>query len=203
MTKQTSAASAASFLSTKADKAPKSRKPSTKAKDTVVAPAVASVAAQLAAAQPQIAAKQAETAPYNLTTCPKCGSDELFTGRCDAHGIVQDEQLVGGCHVCDWTYDVRTKRTAKTPDLKLVIVKAFKPRTNQLVDRKVDGKGNFAQDNNWDALVKAIQAHGGEISYADAVAAVEAAGKAGGYEKTCNARGFVQGRVRNGHVKAA
>ena len=130
----------------------KPRKPSAKA---VQAPATASVAAQLAAAQPQIAAKQAEKAP----------------------------------------------RASKTPDLKLVVVKQFKPRTNQLVERKADGKGNFAQEANWDALVRAIQAHGGAISYADAVAAVEAAGKAGGYEKTCNARGFVQGRVRNGHVK--
>lgn len=138
-----------------APKAPKSRKPS--AKSTVVAPATASVAAQLAAAQPQIAAKQAE----------------------------------------------KPARVAKTPDLKLVIVKQFKPRTDQLVDRKAEGKGNFAQQHNWDALVKAIQEHGGAISYVDAVAAVEAAGKAGGYEKTCNARGFVQGRVRNGHVKAA
>lgn len=158
MTKTTSAASASSFLGTKADKpaaAPKSRKPSTKS--PVAAPTTPSVAAQLAAAQPQTAAKQAE----------------------------------------------KPARAAKTPDLKLVIVKQFKPRTDQLVSKKADGMGNFSQQHNWDALVKAIQEHGGAISYADAVLAVEAAGKAGGYEKTCNARGFVQGRVRNGHVKAA
>lgn len=55
MTKTTSAASAASFLSTA--KAPKSRKPSAKA---VQPPATPSVAAQLVAAQPQIAAQAAE-----------------------------------------------------------------------------------------------------------------------------------------------
>ena len=86
------------------------------------------------------------------------------------------------------------------PDLKLVWAKEFKPRTNHIAD---GDKGNFAQRANWDALVQAIQAHGGAITYAEAVAAVEAAGKAGGYEKTCNARGFVQGRIRNGHVTAA
>ena len=90
-----------------------------------------------------------------------------------------------------------------SPDLKLVVAKQFKPRTDQLVDRKAEGKGNFAQQHNWDALVSAIQAHGGAITYAEAVQAVADAAKAGGYEKTANARGFVQGRVRNGHLAAA
>lgn len=94
----------------------------------------------------------------------------------------------------------KAPKAAKTPDLKLVIVKDFKPRTNHVAE---GDNGNFAQKANWDALVKAIQEHGGAITYAEAVAAVEAAGKDGGYEKTCNARGFVQGRVRNGHVRAA
>ena len=96
------------------------------------------------------------------------------------------------------------KPTAKraAPDLKLVVAKQFKPRTDQLVDRKTEGKGNFAQQHNWDALVAAIQAHGGVITYAEAVQAVADAAKAGGYEKTANARGFVQGRVRNGHLAA-
>lgn len=90
-----------------------------------------------------------------------------------------------------------------TPDLTLVPGKAFKPRTDQIVEKKAEGKGNFAQQHNWDALVAAIQAHGGAITYAEAVQAVLDAGKAGGYEKTCNARGFVQGRVRGGHLVAA
>jgi hypothetical protein len=98
-------------------------------------------------------------------------------------------------------------KAAPKADVKLatmlVIDKTFKPRTDQLVDRKVDGKGNFSQQHNWDALVAAVGAAGGSISFADAVAAVEAAGKAGGYEKTCNARGFVQGRVRGKHLVAA
>jgi ribosomal protein L37AE/L43A len=95
----------------------------------------------------------------------------------------------------------KAERTA--PELTLVIAKQFKPRTNQLVDRKADGKGNFAQEANWNALVAAIQAHGGAITYAEAVQAVADAAKAGGYEKTANARGFVQGRVRGKHLTVA
>lgn len=93
-------------------------------------------------------------------------------------------------------------KASKTPTTLLYIAKTFKPRTDQLVDRKVEGKGNFAQLHNWEALVNAFNEAGGELSYELAVAAVLAAGKAGGYEKTCNARGFVQGRVRNGHLRA-
>ena len=47
-------------------------------------------------------------APYNLTSCPKCGSEEIYTGR-NENGFVVDENLVGGCHQCDWEYDVRGK----------------------------------------------------------------------------------------------
>ena len=94
----------------------------------------------------------------------------------------------------------KAPRSTKTPDIVLVIAKEFKPRTNQTVDRKFENKGNFAQENNWLALKTAITAAGGSIAYAAAVQAVLDAGKAGGYEKTCNARGFVQGRVRNGHL---
>lgn len=90
----------------------------------------------------------------------------------------------------------------KVPTTLLYIAKTFKPRTDQLIDRKAEGKGNFAQMHNWEALVNAFNEAGGELSYDLAVAAVLAAGKAGLYEKTCNARGFVQGRVRNGHLKA-
>ena len=34
--------------------------------------------------------------------CPKCGSHEVFHGRCDKHGIVRDEDTVWGCHACGW-----------------------------------------------------------------------------------------------------
>lgn len=86
-----------------------------------------------------------------------------------------------------------------TPDLTLVIAKEFKPRTNNAGDKPT---GRWAQQNNWDALVKAIQAHGGKITYAEAVQAVADQAK-GKYDATANARGFVQGRVRNGHLVAA
>ena len=94
------------------------------------------------------------------------------------------------------------KAKRSTPDLKLVIVKDFKPRTDQLVAKKADNGGNYPQKHNWDALVAAIQAHGGAITYAEAVQAVLDAGTKGNYPVP-NARGFVQARLRNGHVKAA
>jgi hypothetical protein len=190
---------------------PKSRKPSAAPAKPASAPKSRKVAhaAPAAPAKPAsalttslagiVAAPAPVAAPYNLTTCPKCGSDELFTGRCDASGIVRDELLVGGCHACDWTYDVRTTRSTKTPDLTLVIAKEFKPRTNNAGENPT---GRWAQRDNWDALVKAIQAHGGKITYAEAVQAVADSAK-GTYEATANARGFVQGRVRNGHLVAA
>lgn len=93
----------------------------------------------------------------------------------------------------------KAPKAAKTPDLTLVIAKTFNPRTNNAGDKPT---GRWAQQNNWDALVKAIQAHGGKITYAEAVQAVADSAK-GQYDATANARGFVQGRVRNGHLKAA
>jgi hypothetical protein len=93
-----------------------------------------------------------------------------------------------------------TPKTRSAPDLTLVVAKEFKPRTNHITD---GDKGRWAQQANWDALVAAIQAHGGKITYAQAVQAVADNAKANGFEATANARGFVQGRVRNGHIKAA
>lgn len=171
----------------------------TKAKDKP-APVVeqASIAAQLAAAVTQT---NKDTAPYNLTKCPKCGSEELFTGRVDEHGIVQDEQLVGGCHACDWTYDVRSKKTRQVPSTLLCLGKPFRPRTNQLGQE--GDPGRWAQNANWVVVTQYLQDHGNRASYADLVAAIQKAAEAGGYLPTCNARGFVQGRVRNGHLVAA
>jgi hypothetical protein len=83
----------------------------------------------------------------------------------------------------------------------LVWAKDFKPRTDNIVTQ---GAGKFAQQHNWDALCEAIDANEeGEISYEDAIAAVQAAGKKGGYEATCNAKGFVAGRIRGGHIEFA
>ena len=44
--------------------------------------------------------------PRNLHNCPECGSDELYVGEAP-EGIVINEDTVGGCHHCDWEYDMR------------------------------------------------------------------------------------------------
>jgi hypothetical protein len=49
--------------------------------------------------------------PRNLTVCPVCGSTELYAGRVNkiagsGFGTVVDEDTVGGCHHCDWSYDL-------------------------------------------------------------------------------------------------
>lgn len=85
------------------------------------------------------------------------------------------------------------------PNLILVVAKEFKPRTNN-VDGDKKAHGNFSQLANWEAVTKALV--NGEITYEAAVQAVVDAAKVGGYEATCNARGFVQGRVRGGHLVA-
>lgn len=36
------------------------------------------------------------------TTCPECGSKELWAGR-NVKGVVVDEDKVWGCHHCDWS----------------------------------------------------------------------------------------------------
>lgn len=52
--------------------------------------------------------------PRSLTVCPECGSTELYTGRAKdiggGLGVVVDEETVGGCHHCDWHYDLRKGR---------------------------------------------------------------------------------------------
>lgn len=81
----------------------------------------------------------------------------------------------------------------------LEFAKDFKPRTDNIVTQ---GNGKFAQQHNWDALVAAFdEAEDGQITYEQAIAAVLEAGKKGGYETTCNAKGFVAGRIRGGHVE--
>lgn len=47
--------------------------------------------------------------PRTLSNCPKCGSKELYNGHAP-DGVVIDEEHAGGCHDCDWTYDVRRKQ---------------------------------------------------------------------------------------------
>lgn len=45
--------------------------------------------------------------PRTLDVCPVCGSDELYAGTAENGGIVEHEDTVGGCHHCDWEYDLR------------------------------------------------------------------------------------------------
>lgn len=49
---------------------------------------------------------KAAEAPQNAHICPECGSDELFVGHAP-EGLVIDEEFCGGCHQCDWAYDLR------------------------------------------------------------------------------------------------
>lgn len=49
--------------------------------------------------------------PLNATCCPQCGSDELFQGRAP-EGKTIDEDTYGGCHQCDWEYDLALQAKA-------------------------------------------------------------------------------------------
>jgi len=64
---------------------------------------------------------------YNHTVCPKCGSSEIYNGRTQG-GLVVDEDVIAGCHSCDWEQGDRkasssstsaTVRPAMTASLKL------------------------------------------------------------------------------------
>jgi len=95
---------------------------------------------------------------------------------------------------------VSTKKAEKLGAVYF-ISKDFKPRTDNIGD---GSKGKFAQQHNWNALVTlASSTEDGTFTYEQAINAVLEAGKANGYEATCNARGFVQGRVRGEHIVAA
>lgn len=60
-----------------------------------------------------IQGSDSELAQYLLSNskCPKCGSEEVFTGWND-NGLVIDDERVGGCHHCDFAFDFR--KTTKT-----------------------------------------------------------------------------------------
>lgn len=62
--------------------------------------------------------KEKEVCPTTLDKCPKCGSEEIYVGRTDPKtGFVIDEETTGGCHHCDWEYNVGILResTIKSP----------------------------------------------------------------------------------------
>lgn len=180
------AASAASFVSTKSAKSARSaavRKPS---------PALAPATSAAAPASKPVVANPAVAPRSRKVSKPAVATVVVDPAPSSIVAMFAEQQVAAPKSAA--------KSRSKAPDMELVVLKQFKPRTNQLIDRKFENKGNFAQEANWAALVEAISANGGSISYSAAVAVVEAAGKAGNYEKTCNARGFVQGRVRHGHI---
>jgi hypothetical protein len=97
---------------------------------------------------------------------------------------------------------VKPAKAEKAPDTtKFVVGKVFHPRTDQLAAKGAEGRGNFAQAHNWEVVSALLVS--GPATRAELEQAIIAAAKAGGYEATCNARGFVQGRVRNGHLVPA
>lgn len=80
----------------------------------ICAPAVAAAAAFFASRASNVAVEipEAEIDPRSLKACPCCGSEELYAGETSAikgssFGLIINEDLVGGCHHCDWSYDVR------------------------------------------------------------------------------------------------
>lgn len=70
--------------------------------------AAADLAAMQAAADAQAnAALVAGENRMGHTTCPNCGSEELYHGRCNEGGVVVDEEFIEGCHHCNWEVDTR------------------------------------------------------------------------------------------------
>ena len=63
---------------------------------------------------------EAEVDPRSHKVCPHCGSEELYQGEVkgikgSGLGLVVNEDLVGGCHACDWSYDVCLLYTSPSP----------------------------------------------------------------------------------------
>lgn len=94
----------------------------------------------------------------------------------------------------------KAAKVRSVPTTLLTAGKVFQPRTNQLGHE--DDKGRWAQRRNWDTVLTLLSNNGGTATYDQLVAAILADAEKGGYTATCNARGFVQGRVRGGHLKA-
>jgi hypothetical protein len=53
----------------------------------------------------------AETNPLNCKVCPQCGCEEIFHGV-GVNGTVANEDTTGGCHRCDWTFDIGHRRAS-------------------------------------------------------------------------------------------
>lgn len=77
------------------------------------------------------------------------------------------------------------KAQAEAPSKPYTLGKPFVP--------KVGGK--YSQAENWAVVAALLPA-----TKADLIASVLAAAEVGGYADRCNANGFVQGRIRDGHI---
>lgn len=86
----------------------------------------------------------------NTQVCQKCGSEELYVGRCDKHGIVVDDDKIIGCHHCDWRVDTR-KKTASNPT---GIVREAQ-KTSMKLDRRISVVGSGEIYKNACAMWKA------------------------------------------------
>ena len=162
-----------------------------------------------------------------ITACPECGSGNLYangseveclscgwkhaakkprSAKAKAKAPTEQtpntpsiaEQLQAAVTTATVAKKAKGERKVQDDITKYTIIKEFKPRTDQLTAKGVEGKGNFSQAHNWEAISALLKA--GPATRSELEAAIIAAAKVGGYEATCNARGFVQGRVRNGHI---
>lgn len=93
--------------------------------------------------------------PRNLDVCPVCGSDELYAGRNDSigggMGVVVDEDTVGGCHQCDWKYDLRG---SNKPTGKGIKIEKDREERNGVKRPSVGGACRAV----WDALDEMVAA---------------------------------------------
>ena len=92
------------------------------------------------------------------------------------------------------------KAPRAVPTTLLTAGKVFTPRTNQTGHE--GDKGRWAQERNWNTVLTLLSDNGGTATYDQLVAAIQADAEKGGYSATCNARGFIQGRIRGNHLKA-
>jgi hypothetical protein len=74
---------------------------------------------------------------------------------------------------------------ADAPGKPYTLGKPFVPKTG----------GKYSQAENWAVVAAMLPA-----TKADLIAAIKAAAEVGGYADRCNANGFVQGRIRDGHI---
>lgn len=63
-------------------------------------------------------------------------------------------------------------------------------------------KGKFPNDKHWEAVLLALQVSGGRITGEAVMQVIYVAAISGGYP-AINIRGFLQGRVREGHLVTA